>query len=200
MLEWPSADTTDPPDPDDRGQAWCQDEPAFATWWRWTMAQADPLRVAANHRLFDRYAEAVPGRSAIEKLKSLGHLVEVGAGRGYWARILQEHGGSVAAYDRERQENPWAQVRVGGVDIIERYPGRPVFACWPYRPNGYMKELLHRARGRTIALVTAGLDNPIVGDALGDQLRAAWALDSTVHIPTWPLRGDTLTVWVSRRS
>jgi hypothetical protein len=158
------------------------------------MRQDEPFRAAVEHDLFELYSEAVPGREAIECLKALAPLVEVGAGAGYWARILGDHGGNIDAFDREPRAVSWTPVRSGGIEVVERYPGRPVFACWPYRPTGYMPELLERARDRTLALIIAGIDNPIVGDWLGQRLRAGWTQQTRVQIPTWRERGDELTI------
>ncbi|WP_156028344.1 hypothetical protein [Candidatus Solirubrobacter pratensis] len=60
----------------------------------------------------------MPGREAIQTLTELGPLVELGAGEGYWARILLNHGATVDAFDIE-------PVGVPGIEVIDRYPGRP---------------------------------------------------------------------------
>lgn len=161
------------------------------------MRQNAPVRAAVDHDLFERYAHAVPGRDAVETLIGLGPLVEVGAGAGYWARILGDCGGAAVASDPEVRAVTWAPVERRGIEVIDRYPERTVFACWPYWPSGYMPELLDRARGRTLALIVAGIDNDL-GDSVGERLHEGWTRQARVQIPTWPWRGDELTVWAPR--
>jgi hypothetical protein len=59
MREWPPAVGDELPDPDDRAAAWCDGEPAFHRWWRWTMQRERPMSLANSHRLCIRYAQAV---------------------------------------------------------------------------------------------------------------------------------------------
>jgi hypothetical protein len=62
-----------------------------------------------------------------------------------------------------------------------------------------MPELLERARGRTLALIIAGIDNPHLPDRLGERLREHWTRQSRIEIPSWPWRGDELTIWEPHR-
>lgn len=47
------------------------------------------------------YAFAVPTAAAIEVLKQHSPLVEIGAGTGYWASLLQKAGGDIVALDSQ---------------------------------------------------------------------------------------------------
>jgi len=46
------------------------------------------------------YAYAVPSKNSLQTLKALGPLVEIGAGTGYWASLLQKMGVDIVAYDK----------------------------------------------------------------------------------------------------
>src|ERR1019366_9271626 len=58
--------------------AWLRSEPGHARENRSTM--------------IDHYAYAIPNDAALDRLASLGPIVEVGAGAGYWAHLLRERG------------------------------------------------------------------------------------------------------------
>lgn len=86
-----------------------------------------------------RYSYAVPTESSLHAVASCGPLIEVGAGKGYWAKMLSEMGVDVMAYDIRRPEQndytdrqkPFTEVFVHDVDIVAAYPDRTLFICWP---------------------------------------------------------------------
>lgn len=139
----PSIDLSDLPDPDDTGLAWWHGEPAMLAWWRritdttTDLAEVEQLRL--KYRIAARYAHAVPNLAALNTLAGLAPLVEIGAGAGYWARLLRDMGCDIVAFDNVTvDENvvtvdgAWTDVIVGDVDTLNRYPDRTVFVCWPY--------------------------------------------------------------------
>lgn len=198
------------PDPDDRGMAWFGDEPAFMAWWRHGLATgngpAAALTLVLRERLFERYAHAIPTNESLDALLSLGPLLEVGAGAGYWARLLRDLDGDVVATDPARLvdndwflgRDPWTHVDLGGVEAIADHPGRAIFVCSPNRPNGFMNDILAVASDRAIALITNGLRGE--NDDLGDRLADGWDRDCEITLPTTPIpyRGDSLTLWSPR--
>lgn len=64
------------------------DDPTY--WFRGTDQRAELVR---------RYAWAVPDAAAIAALAARSPLVEIGAGTGYWARLLAAAGADIIAYD-----------------------------------------------------------------------------------------------------
>jgi hypothetical protein len=70
------------------------------------------LDVEAAARL---YAWAIPDARALRILAALGPLVEVGCGKGYWARLLRDYGVDVVAYDIAPPPEParWTALRRG---------------------------------------------------------------------------------------
>lgn len=54
----------------------------------------------ARRRACNRWSWAVPSPEAVTLLAGLGPIVEVGAGTGYWARLISDAGGDIIAYDR----------------------------------------------------------------------------------------------------
>lgn len=94
--------TTPPglPDPMDHSLAWWNGEPAVYAWWRWAREGEHRFsQVVDDHQVLAQYSEAVPTADAVRRLAALGSIVEVGAGGGYWARLIQDVGGDVLATD-----------------------------------------------------------------------------------------------------
>src|SRR4051794_33637665 len=115
-------DLSDLPDPDDHAAAWWHDMPAFLAWWQRGESHGQGLRVVMDHHLFERYAHAVPTSEALQALIELGPLLEIGAGAGYWARLVRDLGGDVIATDTAappdnawfRGSEPWTTVEQVG--------------------------------------------------------------------------------------
>ena len=48
-----------------------------------------------------RYSYSIPSEEALQAIASIGEpMVEIGAGKGYWAKLLQEKGVDIVATDR----------------------------------------------------------------------------------------------------
>jgi len=141
---------------------------------------------------------------ALDALVGLGPLVEIGAGRGYWARLVSDLGGDIRAFDTctparnswVRSEIPWHPIEPGSWEVALEFPRRAIFVCWPPRPNGFLPALLDGAPQRTLALVTDG-PSSFGTDPLYERLHRGWVAEREVKIPTWPARYDRLTIWKS---
>ncbi|MET8160376.1 hypothetical protein ABZT47_28790 [Sphaerisporangium sp. NPDC005289] len=209
------------PDPRDRTQAWDGSEPAYLRWWQRLAEHAgedDYPRVnnqVNQFKLRELYAHAIPTRAALERLLALGPLIEVGAGAGYWARLLRDLGGDVLAYDcyspecnhwltgavpgRPAPVTPnWTAVAVANEGLVGQHPGRAVFVCWPPRPsNGYLINILRRHRPAVVALITQGM-GPMRGrdDDFYLTLQEGWEQDHPQFLlHHWPYQTDNLTIW-----
>jgi len=118
-----------------------------------------------------RYAFGVPTPPALELIAaaSPAGIVELGAGTGYWARLLHQAGVDVVAYDRwppPCPENPffagsepWYPVLPGDVAVIGRHVDRMLLVVWPTRnetwPAGALAHF-HAAGGERVVFVGEG--------------------------------------------
>ena len=95
------------------------------------------------------FAFAVPSIAALDTIVGLGcPVVEMGAGTGYWAALLQQKGVDVVALDRQPptavtrdvvhgQGNSFFQgtfthVAAGGPSDLAQHSDRALMMCWPY--------------------------------------------------------------------
>ncbi|MGC1185368.1 MAG: hypothetical protein WBA31_09490 [Candidatus Dormiibacterota bacterium] len=92
--------------------------------------------------LATRYSYVFPDEAALAVLHSLGPLVEIGAGTGYWAHRLREMNTDILAFDQSPPVSPavnryhpsagtWTEVLSGDQAVLAAYPGRALFVCWP---------------------------------------------------------------------
>lgn len=96
----------------------------------------------AKAHLIQKYAFAVPTPAAIGAIEKcvrengLSGVVEMGAGNGYWAHVLSQHGVDVVAYDNfswyiAQGKNKWFDVQKAGPPVVEKHPDRLLLMVWP---------------------------------------------------------------------
>lgn len=166
----------------------------------------DPLRVAlrrtklARRRLRRRYAYAIPTPEALEALLGLGRpVIEIGAGKGYWAALLRERGLDVVASDRlPAASNPWVtgsapflEDLVTGASLADLLGGRSghvLMLQWVVggERGSYALEALRHFEGRD--LVVVGSEDPTVcgGRAFQEGTRAWGRLQTRLPLPRFP--------------
>jgi hypothetical protein len=116
--------------------------------------------------LAQRYSYVFPDARALDLLASIGPLVEMGAGTGYWAYRLQARGVQVLAFDQappdqdrpNRYHRPtptWTRVLPGDTTVLEDHFGRALFLCWPPLFSA-LGDCLSFYRGDTVALIGDG--------------------------------------------
>ncbi|WP_330233973.1 hypothetical protein OHA40_16870 [Nocardia sp. NBC_00508] len=166
------------------------------------------------------YAYAIPSPETLNWAKTFSEgrtVVELGAGRGYWAGLLADVDVAVRAFDSEPpdkvanasfpaaegQRDAWYPV--GGLDEFEaELNGDSVlFLCWPPGWGDPMAskalELFETRRGRRLIYVGEPKGGKTGDDAFFDQLSNRWTLESqdTQFVSWWNL-ADVAQGWVRR--
>jgi hypothetical protein len=153
----------------------------------------------------DKYAWAVPTDEAIGVLCEHSPLVEVGAGRGYWARLAAEAGADISAFDAfppgGAEENRWHHspemffsVAQADAEIAGRYPDRTLLLCWPPWGSDVASRALRSYRGETIIYVGDEGLSTATPDFYA-ELATGFTKVRVVEIPQWPGINDRLEVW-----
>jgi len=135
----------------------------------------DPER----QRLVRRYAYGTPTAAALEAIADAAPdgVVEIGAGSGYWARLLHERGVDVVAYDvappdsgRNRyidEQVPWFPVHRGDATAVLDHPSRTLLLVWPTPRDAWAADAVaffHAVGGRLLVYVGEG-PGGLTGDA-----------------------------------
>lgn len=158
-----------------------------------------------------KYAWAVPNDAALEALIQLSPLVEIGAGLGYWAHLLEQMGGDVVAYDkhvgdggevklynRDSYVMPYTRVVCGGPEAAALHPDRALFLCWPPYGEPMAGDALQNyleSGGMRVAYVGEGAGGCTADDDFHELLDSRMVLVSEVAIPTWWCIHDRLEIW-----
>ena len=72
----------------------------------------------ASETLCNKYSWGIPDDRSLKILKEFEPLIEIGAGKGYWAKLLREYGVDIVAYDKfinSETANCWSEVLSGGI-------------------------------------------------------------------------------------
>ena len=208
------------------------ENPLLVAWEQVTQAwsagglSADQLR-ELRRRCVEAWSWAVPNEAALHALGGLGRLVEMGAGSGYWSRLLRQRGVDVVAYDRAPGIGcTW--YRDGGLgpvqhtevvraepEVLQAHPDRALLLVWPpLVSHESLDDPQFVSFGRRCLSAYAGTTVAYVGEpkrVRADGNRPAWTGDDTffddlhrdfaaiqwVSIPRWPGLHDAL--WILRR-
>jgi len=87
-----------------------------------------------GHRqeLVNEYGWAVPNEEVLDYITSaFDRITEIGAGEGYWAKLLSERGTRVHAFD-PASDQKWYDVKNKPLSSVENYvKDNPVLMVWP---------------------------------------------------------------------
>lgn len=168
------------------------------------------------------YAYAIPSPETIEWISKFcagRPIVEVGAGRGYWAAQLARARLAVDAYDSDppdRTDNMSFPRASGQVDVwhhvgdLDEFSARMgakadevLFLCWPPGWGDPMASetlaMFEQAGGQRLIFIGEPKGGKTGDDAFFDALSASWDLDSqdTRFVSWWNLQ-DVAQGWVRR--
>lgn len=154
--------------------------------------------------LVQEYAWAIPNAPAIRTLVDHDPVLEVGAGNGYWASLVEQAGGDIIATDSlqdvDGEPDSWTTVeQLDARNAIREYgEGRTLFICWPnYGDHWAYNATVEYASigGECLVYVGEGRSGCTGDEAFHQLLHDAWTLAETVAIPTYLGLHDRLEVW-----
>lgn len=166
------------------------------------------------------YAYAIPSPETIEWVSDVCDdrpIVELGAGRGYWASQLAQAGHAVSAYELEppdTNENVSFPKAAGQADVwypvshidghqFNDHSNSVLFLCWPPGWGNSMAsdalDSFERAGGSLLIFVGEPKGGKTGNDAFFDALADGWALRSVdpAFVSWWNL-ADAAQAWTRR--
>lgn len=181
----------------------------------WMRAPSELWRTYARRDEFiARYGFAVPDDEALGAIAaySPGGVIEIGAGTGYWAHLLNgRFGVPVVAYDthpitpdgksgntyfdRRGTHESFYEVRKGDHTVLALFPDATLLLCWPPYDTPMAAECLAAYKGDTVAYVGEG-DGGCTGDEeFHDRLNYEWTEHEDIAIPQWHGIHDRLRIY-----
>lgn len=153
----------------------------------------------AGFGLVHLFAWGIPDERALSIVAAHSPIVEVGAGTGYWARLLEDRGADVIATDRLELGGHWQGVL--WTDVLERdaaeaaaaHPDRALLMVWPYGEMAV--DALDAYRGDTLIYVGEGNGGACAPSEFFARLRLGWIPVAEVPVPQWFGLHDYLSVW-----
>jgi len=169
----------------------------------------------ARAALIGIFACAIPNEDAIATIArhSPQGVIEIGAGTGYWARLLTDAGVAVRAADSCPhgcrcggvwcgKPVQWTDVERGGVEIAGAEPNRSLMLSWPPLSSSMATVALlrhHGAGGATVIYI--GEWRGRTADFIfHDLLERFYEKVVDLPIPRWSAYRDSLMVFERRRS
>jgi hypothetical protein len=147
-------------------------------------------------KLIWAYSWAIPSDSAICKLIAYSPFLELGAGTGYWAWLLEQAGARVLAYDSYAEQPPhWHRIEKGGPEVLSQFSTHTLLLCWPPFESSMAFQALQNYSGQTVIYV-GEWEGRTADLAFHSALKSReWRLVDELKIPNWPGYSDQIYVF-----
>jgi hypothetical protein len=151
------------------------------------------LQLSIRKKLIWAYSWAIPDTETIQRMaQHHSPFIELGAGTGYWAWLLEQAGAKVIAMDQESNQPPhWHPVRPGDASEVSEYQGHTLFLCWPPLGTAMALEALQCYRGEKLIYV-GEWEKRTADFHFHQRLKLGWVLEEKRRIPNWPGFSDQL--------
>lgn len=153
-----------------------------------------------------RYAWAIPDADVIRKMAEFSpSYVEIGAGTGYWARMLADAGVTVYAYDNNSwkmsEGDLWHPVARGDEKSAAKHPEAALLLVWPPYESSMGANAVAAyldAGGKKVVYVGEGKYGCTGDSALHDLFESEFNRTGYTAIPTWEGVNDFAQFFVRR--
>jgi len=164
---------------------------------------------ALRKKLRKRFSYAIPNKRAIEKICELSPIVEIGAGNGYWANLVENNGGKVVCYDKKPnpkkngysdRNSAFHNIKRGDESSVKLHSNKTLFLCWPddfNQESGWSDKVLKNyidSGGNKIITITEGKGGAAGCDNFFEILETKTMRTDLIEIPTFPNLKDFLEV------
>lgn len=161
-------------------------------------------RYSSRGKMVEKYAWAIPNNETIDIIKKYSPIVEIGAGTGYWAYMMDQVRIDIVAYDKEPYKNgycegKWLEVKKGGSEKVKDHPKRALFLCWPPYEDPMAHEAIRFYKGDTIIYIGESSRGCTGDDKFHEELYKYWEEIEEYRIPQWLGLHDRLFIYKRRK-
>jgi hypothetical protein len=142
-----------------------------------------------------KYAWAIPNEEAIKRIATLSPIIEIGAGGGYWARLLKKVGANITPFDKHgctHKRNCYVDVlhmRVKRGDWKQlrkrEFANHTLMLCWPPYNDPMACNCLKAFRGSTVVMIGEGSGGCTGNDDSQVYLDKYFEEIDSIRIPQW---------------
>lgn len=175
--------------------------------------EQDLLAFKAREQTIRDYAFSVPTPDAIRTVvKFAPRIVEIGAGTGYWAKLLKDAGAEVVAFDsvepgahndyfarsqKGQKIGRWFPVQFGTEPDLRDHKDRALFMAWPPYEAPMARVSVETWGGDIVIYVGESEGGCTADDSFFALLNTDFEEVECVQIPQWYGLNDWL--WIYRR-
>lgn len=151
----------------------------------------------SRRRLRLKYAFAIPNDDALRKIAKYSPIVEIGAGKGYWANLLSLRGVDIVAYDnwKNLKRKRWFDVQYSDESVVKQHGDRTLFLCWPPNDNEMAFNALKQYTGETVIYIGEEKDGCTGTNSFFKFLKKNFNEKEKIEIPKWPQMHDSMTIF-----
>lgn len=130
------------------------------------------------------YSYAIPSYEIIGAIRTIAgdHIVELGAGTGYWAKFLSQYGLDVLAFDTKDTRSSYCndvyyyKVNEAGHEALSWNSDRSLLLCWPPYRETFAYDCLRAYQGNSIIFIGEDYGGCTGTDEFFDLLEKDWEL------------------------
>lgn len=161
--------------------------------------------------LIQKFSFAIPTIDAIRGITKYSPIIEIGAGTGYWAFLIEQYGGKIVAFDNNQRNKDWINaekheyftknwfdVKYGTEKEIDNYPGHTLFLCWIEYCAEYGLNCLKRYKGKYFIHIGESEGGCCATDGFFEYLNKNFKEIDHLSIPRWYGLHDYLNVYKRR--
>lgn len=152
--------------------------------------------------LTSKYSWAVPNELAIKTISKYSPLIEIGAGTGYWAKLISNCGAKIICFDEYIYNNPYRHrikyvpIYKGNHLILNKFSHKMnLFLSWPPHGDDMAFECLKAFKGKYLIYIGEFEDGCTANDKFFNELDNNWRMIDSVYIPQWDGIHDYLAIF-----
>lgn len=137
------------------------------------------------------YSWAIPSDEVINEIALYSPLIELGSGTGYWAKLINDAGAEIQAFDipndsRYVFNDKFYPITEGSVEALDQYPNFNLFLCWPCYARPWAYQALQRFQGQFVIYVGESEGGCCANLDFFELLDRKFSLIKVCEIPQWP--------------
>lgn len=161
---------------------------------------------ATRLKVISRFGFAIPSLEVVSRIAQAGKIIELGAGTGYWSKLIANAGGDILSSDANVGENYGFTIgscfdveKCEASEFVQKHPDRDVLIVWPtYNADWAFRAAQAMCYGRTLFLIGEGHGGCTANSDLFEYLEQAFETIEFVQIPVWPCSHDFLGIFTKK--